>query len=74
MPEVITEARGSEAWSSLGRARYVRCGSRSEAKDPRGGGEVRPCVARKQQMSIKAVKAEKGKYLTILTRKYLNMS
>lgn len=44
MPEVITKARGSEAWSSLGRARYVRCGSRSEAKDPRGGGEVRPCV------------------------------
>lgn len=44
MPEVITKARGSEAWSSLGRARYVRCGSRSEAKDPRGGREVRPCV------------------------------
>lgn len=64
MPEVITEARGSEAWSSLGRARCVRCGPRSEAKDPRGGREVRPCIR---------IPLRKGEVMTVNSEKATNV-
>lgn len=64
LPEVITEARESEALSSLERARCVRWGVRPEAQDLRGGREVRLCIP---------VTLEKGEVMTVNSQKATNV-